>query len=152
MTVRFENVPRSVRRSSRVALSAGLEALAAGLRGPPRPPIPFDRLLEPGLEPGACLEAEVLLGPLRVEEAPRLPIRFTRIPEERSLESRKVRNELSKILDRNLDTGPEVHWLITVIPLSREHDTFGRICHVEKLTGGFPRTPHGERGLSSDNG
>src|SRR5262245_8773962 len=111
MTVRFESVRRSVRRSSRAVLRAGLEALAAGLRGTPRPPIPFDRLLEPGLEPGACLEAEVLLGPLRVEEAPRLPIRFTRIPEERSFESREVRDKLGKILDRNLDTCPEVHWL-----------------------------------------
>ena len=71
-------------------------------------PVPFDRLLEPDLEPGPRLEAEILLGPLRVEKTPRLPIGPVRIRGERFFETSEARNELRKILDRDLNAGAEV--------------------------------------------
>ena len=106
--------------------------------------VPLDGRLQPGLERRPGLETKGLQRPGRVELPSGLPVRFRRIPDDPSPESRQRRHEPDEIPDADLERAADIDRLRAVIALRREHDGLRRILHEEELACGGTVAPDDE--------
>src|SRR5262249_14523317 len=83
----------------------------------------------------ARAEAEELLGPTRVETAPRLAVGLRSVPADVPGEARVLGDECGELRDRDLVAGPEVHRVGIVVALGRESKPFHTVVHVQELPG-----------------
>ena len=96
--------------------------------------IPLDSLTEAFIKSGCRPEAEFLLCPFNAEAAPRLAVRFGRIPCYGAGKSGMLRYDADKFFDAYFGPRTKVNGLGGVVPFRRKDNPFCRIGSVEKLT------------------
>src|SRR6476620_1875805 len=96
--------------------------------------VPHDRLAQPVLQRRAGDEFDLIAGTRHIETSPRLAVRLAWVPRDRALKAGQLRHQLRQRLDRDLPPATKVHRLGRFVLLHRQHDAFGAIFDIQKLT------------------
>src|SRR5262245_28972642 len=79
--------------------------------------------------------------PRNIQHTARLAIGFCGVPDDFAAESRQASDEFRQVLDPYFGSRTDVHWGTVIVAFGSEHDAFGRIVGMNKLTCRCARSP-----------
>src|SRR5687768_8096990 len=103
--------------------------------------VPLDRSPQALFEGDGRTKTEQLLRPGRVEREPRLAVRLSRVPFDGPRKSHQPRDRVRGVENRDLESGAQIHRIITVESLGGQADGPRRVLDEQELARGASRAP-----------